>query len=96
MNPLILHLKYKYYEMYRSGEKNTEYRERKPYWDSRIHGQTEAILAPGYFNSNDMNLKFKIKKISTITYSELPRYAQLEFVNSKYHRFYAIEFEVNT
>lgn len=93
-DPLILHLKYKYYEMIRSGEKTHEYRQLKPYWNSRIHGQKELILVPGYGNCNSLDLHAKIKNIRIIDWEELPDYAKEEFGYLAYSNWFDIEFEV--
>lgn len=94
MNPLILHLKDKYYWMIRHGEKTHEYREFKPYWISRIHLQKELIVCPGYVCDNSYDIKADIVKISVISFKDLPDYAKDEFKKSKYKEFFDIEFKV--
>jgi len=94
MNPLILHLKYEYWNMVCQGNKTHEYREYKPYWIKRIKEQKELILVPGYANCNSLDIHAKIKNISVIDYNDLPEYAKDEFENSEQHHFFDIEFEI--
>ena len=93
-NPLILHLKYEFYLMIRNGEKNHEYREVKPYWESRIHNQKELILVPGYGNCNSLDLHANIKNIKKIKWVELPDHAKNLFLSNPANEYYDIEFEV--
>ena len=92
MNPLILHLKDKYYWMVCTGEKTHEYREFKPYWISRIHLQKELILVPGYSHDNCWNIYADIIKISVISFKDLDAFAKDEFKKSEYKEFFDIEF----
>jgi len=93
MNPLILPMKDKYYWMIRKDEKTHEYREAKPYWTSRIHGQEEIIFKPGYCPSSDWDVKAKIISIKIIHFDELPDYVKKEFGKSDYDNYFDIEFE---
>ena len=94
MNPLILHLKYDYYQMILSGIKTVEYREKKPYWDKRIKGKKEIVFVPGYNLDNSINLKADIKEVSIIDFDDLPDYARQEFIDSSAPEFYAIRFKL--
>ena len=94
MNPLILHLKYKYYDMILSGEKTTEYRECKPYWIKRLEGKKEIIFVPGYNLDNSLNKKATITNVHFVSFEQLPKYAQNEFKDSKHKYFIAIYFEI--
>ncbi len=94
MNPLILHLKQKYYDMVCTGEKTHEYREFKPYWIGRIDLQEELVLVPGYIYDNCWNINADIIKISVISFKDLPDYAKDEFKKSKYKEFFDIEFKI--
>ena len=94
MNPLIFHLKDKYYWMISNGEKTTEYREYKPYWISRIKDQTEIIFCPGYCRSNEWDIKATVENISIVDFDDLPEYAKIEFYGSDYDKFFAIDFIV--
>lgn len=96
MNPLILHLKYKYYQMILDGEKTVEYREYKPYWKNRIKNQKQLILVPRYNNGSDIDLNANITKIEIIPYSDLPLYAQKEFMYSAYSHYFSIKFELKS
>jgi len=91
---LILHLKYEYWQMIRDGDKTHEYREVKPYWESRIRNQKKLTLVPGYFNDNSVDIDAVIKSIKKIPYHELPEYVQWAFPDTEYTMFYDIEFEV--
>lgn len=63
---LILPIKKKWFDMIKSGEKKEEYREIKPYYDSRLlgyyisHLETTIILRNGY-SSNSPTIKCKVK-----------------------------------
>lgn len=94
MNPLILHLKYKYYNNVKNGCKRVEYREYKPYWISRIKNQKELIIVPGYSLDNCWDLKAVIIGIRLISFSKLPQYAKDEFKGSKYNKFFEIKFHL--
>ena len=94
MNPLILHLRQKYYWMIKRGEKTTEYRECKPYWTSRITDAKEIIFVLGYYSSDDWNLKADILKIDICNFNSLPDYVKKEFEKSKYKAFYKIDFKL--
>ncbi len=50
MKILHLTLKKKWFDLIASGEKKQEYRENKPYWQSRLHGKTfdEVHFRNGY------------------------------------------------
>ena len=92
--PLILHLKYKYWQMIRDGEKTHEYRAVKPYWVKRIKDQSELILIPGYNNCNSLDIHAKIKSISVINWTELPKHAKDLFCSDPANDYFDIEFEV--
>lgn len=53
--PLILHLKWEYWEAIRDGRKLEEYRERTPYWEKRLRGKvfSEIILHWAYPERGD-------------------------------------------
>ncbi len=55
MKPLILNLKWKYFEAIKSGEKLFEYREVKPYWKKRLIGKkfSKIIIRCGYPKAGD-------------------------------------------
>lgn len=93
-NQLILHLKYKYYDMIRNGEKTVEFREAKPYWIKRIKNKTEVILVPGYVLDNSMDLKAKIEYIDYYCFADLPEHAKENFSKSSYDNFIAIHFKL--
>jgi hypothetical protein len=40
MSDLVLHLKYKFFDQIKRGEKTEEYRETKDYWRRRLEGRT--------------------------------------------------------
>jgi hypothetical protein len=94
VNPLILHLKYKYYYMIRNGEKTVEYRECKPYWTSRLKDKTEIVFVPGYSLGNCYDIKADIVSVDTVNWQDLPSYVRDEFRLSEYIYFYAISFKV--
>ena len=94
MNPLILHLKYKYYNKIKYGAKRVEYREYKPYWISRIKNQKELIIVPGYFLDNSLDLKADITEINIISFRKLPKHAKEVFKDSKYNKFFEIKFKL--
>jgi hypothetical protein len=93
VNPLIMHLKYKYYDMIKSGVKTVEYRECKPYWTSRLKNKTEIIFCLGYIHDNCWDIKADIIGVDVLEYGELPKYVQHYFIDSKYEYFYAIKFK---
>ena len=47
---LVLHVKGKYFDQIKSGEKTEEYREIKPYWKKRLFGKSYAgiVIMRGY------------------------------------------------
>jgi hypothetical protein len=94
VNPLIIHLKYKYYDMIKSGVKTVEYRECKPYWTSRLKNKTEIVFCPGYNLDNSLDIKADILGVDTVRWQDLPSYARDEFRLSEYIYFYAISFKV--
>ena len=63
---LTLPIKKKWFDMIKLGEKKEEYREIKPYYDSRLlgyyisHLETTIILRNGY-SSNSPTIKCKVK-----------------------------------
>lgn len=63
---LTLPIKKKWFDMILSGEKKEEYREIKPYYDSRLLGyyrsyiETEVIFRNGYSSKSPM-IKCKVK-----------------------------------
>ena len=91
-NQLILHLKYKYFDMVECGEKFVEYREFKPYWISRIHMQTKLTLVPGYNLDNCWDLDADITRIHVVSFDSLPDYVRVEFKGKEKSEFFAIEF----
>jgi len=92
---LILHLKYKYYDMICSGEKTVEFREAKPYWIKRIKDKKRVVFCPGYFLDNSMDLKAKIEYIDYYCFADLPEYAKECFSISPYDSFIAIHFKLD-
>jgi len=80
--------------MVRSGNKTVEYREKKPYWDSRIKGKKEIIFCPGYSLDNCFDLKAEIISVSVIKFIDLPVYAKKLFSGSFNKEFYAIKFKL--
>ena len=96
-NPLILHLKYKYYDMIHNGEKTVEFREAKPYWIKRIRkwNKKEIILVPGYVLDNSMDLKAKVDYIDFYCFADLPEYVKENFSKSLYDSFIAIHFKLD-
>lgn len=96
MNPLILHLKYKYYNMIKKGEKKVEYRVKKPYWDRRLKDRKEIIFVPGYVVDNSWDLKASIVGVDVVSFFNLPDYVKKEFANSSENEFYAIKFKLKS
>jgi hypothetical protein len=90
---LILHLTYEFYNMIRSGEKTTEYREVKPYWTKRLKNKRKVLFVPGYGLCNSLDLVADISKIDIIEYMDLPDYVKQHFSQSKCKKFYAIQFK---
>ena len=93
MEPLLLRLKYEYFNMVRQGKKKIEYREYKPCWIKRIKTQEEVIFVHGY-KKNSPRLKAEILSIDVISYIELPGYVRRLFMRSPYKQFFAIRFEL--
>ena len=93
--PLIIHLKYKYYDMIHNGEKSVEFREAKPYWIKRIKDKKEIIFVPGYGNDSFYNLKAIITYIDYYCFADLPTYAKELFRKSSYDSFIAIHFKLD-
>lgn len=61
MSNLSLVLKHKWYNLIESGEKTSEYREIKPYWDKRLRRHYDTVtFQKGYTNTK---LKFNIISI---------------------------------
>ena len=50
LKPLILNLKWQYFEDIKAGKKLEEYREVKPYWEKRLQGKefSKIIICCGY------------------------------------------------
>ena len=64
MSNLSLVLKHKWYDLIESGEKTSEYREVKPYWDKRLSKHYDTVtFQKGYTKTK---LKFKILSISKV------------------------------
>jgi hypothetical protein len=55
VRPLVLHLKREYFEAIRDGTKLEEYRERKPFWCSRLRNKefSKVVLLHGYPKAGD-------------------------------------------
>jgi hypothetical protein len=53
---LVLHVKGKYFDQIRAGTKTEEYREYKPYWQSRLLGKSYAcvVIMKGYPKASEM------------------------------------------
>lgn len=88
---LVLHLKKEFYDMYKNGLKDVDYREFKPYWISRIPGKKNAVLLSGY--NWDTVINADIKYVEILGFSSLPDYAKELYQNSKYKLFFVIHFK---
>lgn len=63
-NTLDLVLKHKWYNMVESGEKKEEYREIKPYWDTRLRGKIYGFVK-FHKSYTKTTMTFKVKSIKT-------------------------------
>lgn len=93
MKPLVLHLKYEYFDMIRRKKKKVEYREYKPYWIKRIRDQEEIIFVHGY-KKHSYRIRAEIINIDVISYIDLPSYVRRCFMRSSYKKFFAIKFKL--
>ena len=65
MSNLSLVLKHKWYNLIESGDKTSEYREIKPYWDKRLNKHYDTVtFQKGYTKTK---LKFEIISIGKTT-----------------------------
>jgi hypothetical protein len=62
MSNLSLVLKHKWYDLIESGEKTSEYRDIKPYWDKRLAKHYDTVTFQRGYTST--KLKFEIISIS--------------------------------
>lgn len=63
MKILHLTLKKKWYDMIESGEKTTEYREDKPYWQKRLLRYYDAVHFRNGYSRNARTMMFLINSI---------------------------------
>lgn len=68
MKILHLTLKKKWFDMIASGVKREEYREMKPYWNTRLQGKHyEAVRFRNGYNQTSPNILIELKKCTTGT-----------------------------
>ena len=68
MNDLFLPLKTKWYDLIDSGEKTSEYREVKPYWDNRLSKHYDTVTFQRAFPKNPPRMTFKIISIEKVNH----------------------------
>lgn len=64
MNNLYLTLKYKWYDLIESGQKTSEYREIKPFWDKRLNKHYDTVTFQRGYSKNPCKMTFKILEIT--------------------------------
>jgi len=65
MSKLTLHLKGKWFEMTKSGEKKEDYREITPYWIARLcHKLPYSVVDGGDFRDTHTNQQYKFKEFT--------------------------------
>jgi len=67
---LVLHVRYKYFNQIKSGEKTEEYREMKPYWIRRLHSAVSNIRVYDGYSSRFLTFPWNGYEIKTITHDE--------------------------
>ena len=67
MSNLHLVLKYKWYDLIDSGEKTSEYREVKPFWDKRLNKHYDTVTFQKGYKKNPPTMTFKIVSIQKTT-----------------------------
>lgn len=63
LSNLHLVLKAKWYNLIESGEKTSEYREVKPYWDNRLNKHYDTVTFQKGYNKNPPKMTFEIISI---------------------------------
>lgn len=67
MQNLFLVLKYKWFDLIESGQKTSEYREIKPFWDKRLNKHYDTITFQRGYSKNPCRMTFKILEITKTT-----------------------------
>lgn len=69
MNNLFLPLKTKWYDLIESGEKTSEYREVKPYWEKRLNKHYDTVTFQRAYSKNPPRMTFKIISIEKVKHT---------------------------
>lgn len=67
MQNLFLVLKYKWFDLIESGQKTSEYREIKPFWDKRLNKHYDTVTFQRGYSKNPCRMTFKILEITKTT-----------------------------
>lgn len=67
MQNLFLVLKYKWFDLIESGQKTSEYREIKPFWDKRLNKHYDTVTFQRGYSKNPCRMIFKILEITKTT-----------------------------
>lgn len=67
MQNLFLVLKYEWFDLIESGQKTSEYREIKPFWDKRLNKHYDTVTFQRGYSKNPCRMTFKILEITKTT-----------------------------
>ena len=67
MQNLFLVLKYEWFDLIESGQKTSEYREIKPFWDKRLNKHYNTVTFQRGYSKNPCRMTFKILEITKTT-----------------------------
>ena len=70
MSNLIFHVKRKYFDLIKNGEKTVEFRRIIPYWSKRLQGLHEKIIVYNAYTSEKLEFAYTGYGTQTITHVE--------------------------